>query len=47
MFGPGQDALELTEEYGASYSTGDRNLSLINGKTLVEVYFPETFISSL
>jgi hypothetical protein len=39
IFGPGQDALELTVEYGASYGTTFGNMSLMNGKICVEVYF--------
>jgi hypothetical protein len=39
IFGPGQDALELTVEYGASYGTTVGNTSFMNGKICILVYF--------
>jgi hypothetical protein len=32
IFGPGQDALQLTSEYGASFGTNTSDTSLMKGK---------------
>lgn len=47
IFGPGQDALELTEEYGTSHHTAVGNFSSINGKSCMKVYFVGTYIHNL
>jgi hypothetical protein len=39
MFGPGQDALRLTSEYGASFGTHVSNTSLMRGKFCDGDYF--------
>jgi hypothetical protein len=39
IFGPGQDALELTSEYGASSGMNVSNTSFIKGKISEGYYF--------
>jgi hypothetical protein len=38
IFGPGQDALDLTTEYGAIFDTNISNIGLFKGKVSDEYY---------